>query len=97
MIIVHNKKYYGAGSEPYVDVAVKCRSDAEAEEFKSAIKYMELYGVLSLGGHGVASSSESIWDPNRPPTRCRDCKGTGKYTGLGAVEYCRTCGGTGEV
>lgn len=29
-------------------------------------------------------------------TECQDCRGTGRYQGLGAVEDCRTCRGAGR-
>jgi hypothetical protein len=49
--------------------------------------------------------SKIIVKPNQRPNRlefairdepCPDCKGTGRYVGLNAVEKCATCGGAGR-
>ena len=35
--------------------------------------------------------------PNRRPSPCPDCGGSGRYVGLQTIETCRTCGGRGTV
>jgi len=31
------------------------------------------------------------------PSDCKDCGGSGEYTGLNSVEICKTCGGIGAT
>lgn len=51
-------------------------------------------------GHGFYATGN--WeiiriDCGEPMEPCRECNGTGKYTGLTQVEDCRACGGKGSV